>query len=184
MYLHTLHIGWILFLYTYFIFLSISCLGDYWLVISLKLFCNALDHSINVYHVSWTISTSSSNGCPHSFQNMTRPSESVFLCIAGDGQQVFNIYICIYRFVWNHTFSTISLHVFLLTSCSLYDIFLLSWKRLLVRHFSLSSFYFQTEPKSEFSSHKVFFMFCFCITLLLGFFSCYSQYDFDGFFSC
>ena len=43
---------------------------------------------------------------------------------------------------------------------------------------------FSTKPESEFSSHKVFFVFCYCITLLLGVLSCYAQYDFDGFFSC
>ena len=44
--LHTFHIGWMLILYTFFIFLSISCRG----VMSLKLFFNVLDHSINVGH--------------------------------------------------------------------------------------------------------------------------------------
>ena len=31
---------------------------------------------------------------------------------------------------------------------------------------------YQTKPESEFSSHKVLFMFCFCIILLLGVLSC------------
>ena len=33
--------------------------------------------------------------------------------------------------------------------------------------FFLKFNFFQTKPKSEFSSHKVFFMFSFCITVLL-----------------
>ena len=44
--LHTFNIGWILVLYTYFIFLSTGCRG----MMPLKLTCNVLDHSINVDH--------------------------------------------------------------------------------------------------------------------------------------
>ena len=43
---------------------------------------------------------------------------------------------------------------------------------------------FSTKPESEFCSPKVFFMFCFCITLILGILNCYAQYDLYGFFSC
>ena len=62
--------------------------------------------------------------------------------------------------------------------------FLLNWKRLLVRYFFFSWAYFQTKPECEFSSRKIFCMFCFCITLLLGVLSSYAQYDFVGFVSC
>ena len=115
-----------------------------------------------------------------------RPALTLQFFVTRDAQQFFYIYICIYRFVWNPVFSATLLHAFLLTSCSLYNI-------LFICSINISSFcqtfflmfsIFSTKPKSEFSSRKVFFMFCFCITLLLGVLSCYARYDFDGFFSC
>ena len=64
------------------------------------------------------------------FRKCISAAERLALTLAlfatGDAQQVFCIYICIYCFVRNPIFSATLLHAFLLTSCSLYNILLLS----------------------------------------------------------
>ena len=45
------------------------------------------------------------------------------------------------------------------------------------------TFFAKFSLLSNFTNIKVFFMFYFCTTLLLGVLGCYAQYDFAGFFS-